>query len=151
MSWRASLAGASLSLAVAACATAPPPATEADIAAIETVLADQATAWNAGDVRGFMAGYAESEDLRFASGGTITRGWQATLDRYLARYNTREKMGVLDFTDLEIELLGPDAAVIHGRWHLTRDGDTPHGLFTLIARRMKGNWRIVSDTTTSAD
>lgn len=150
MSWRGGLAGAGLIL-LAACATAPATAPEADIAAIEAVLADQAAAWNAGDVRGFMAGYAESEALRFASGGTVTRGWQATLDRYLSRYDTREKMGVLDFSDLEVELLGPDAAVIHGHWQLTRDGDTPHGLFTLIARRINGQWRIVSDTTTSAD
>ena len=150
MSWRAGLAGAGLIL-VTACASTPLPSAASDEAAIATVLNAQAAAWNAGDVRGFMDGYEQSEDLRFGSGGTVTRGWQATLDRYLSRYDTREKMGHLDFTDLEIERLGPDAAVIHGRWKLTRGSDAPHGLFTLIARRIDGNWKIVSDTTTSAD
>ncbi|MCI4646044.1 MAG: nuclear transport factor 2 family protein [Hyphomonadaceae bacterium] len=150
MNWRGGLAGAGLIL-VTACVSTPAPSPEADIAAIAGVLDAQAAAWNAGDIPGFMAGYHQSEDLRFASGGTVVRGWQPTLERYLARYDSAAKMGKLDFTDLEILPLGPDAAVIHGRWHLTRANDAPHGLFTLIARRIEGKWQIVSDTTTSAD
>ena len=64
-------------------------------AEIFTVLETQQTAWNTGDIPGFMEGYWKSEELRFASGGSITYGWQATLDRYLTSYDSPEKMGEL--------------------------------------------------------
>ncbi|MEQ8558688.1 MAG: nuclear transport factor 2 family protein [Henriciella sp.] len=140
---------------LAACQTASPHETSADAAAdkaaITAILDQQDTAWNAGDIDGFMQGYWQSPELRFASGGTVVRGYEKTLQRYKARYSSPEKMGKLDTHELEIVLLSEDAAVVHGRWELTRDADTPGGLFTLILRRMDGEWKIISDTTTSAD
>lgn len=146
----------SASLLISACAHRGmsehgPAFTEADELAIRTLLETQDAAWNAGDVDGFMDGYWVSPELRFASGGTVTRGYQETLDRYKQRYPNRDLMGQLSFDELEIVPLGEDAAVVHGRWLLTRENDTPGGLFTLIFRRIDGSWNIVSDTTTSAD
>ena len=124
----------------------------AAVAAIRTELARSVSAWNAGDVRAFMTSYWQDERLRFASGGSVTRGWQATLDRYLERYgNNARSMGRLSFSGLEIDPLGGDAAVVFGRYHLDRDGETSEGLFTLIWRRIDGAWRIVADHTSSAD
>lgn len=137
-------------VAVSACATAPVPAEQAEadmIAVIET----QQAAWNNGDITGFMAGYIQNETLRFASGGSVTRGWQDTHDRYQARYSDRSIMGELIFDDLEAQRLSADAGVVHGRWQLIRENDAPSGLFTLIFRKIDGQWVIVSDTTTSAD
>ena len=46
-------------------------------------------------------------------------------------------MGKLEFSDLRIQPLGPDSAFVRGAWHLTMtDGKTPHGLFTLIFRKV---------------
>lgn len=120
------------------------------VAAIRAVLDAQVEAWNRGDIEGYMKGYARSEDTEFVSGDTLTRGWQTVADRYRAKYDTREKMGTLRFSDLEIEVLGPDAAFATGRWHLTRAGDAPHGRFTLILRRLPDGWRIVHDHTSAA-
>ena len=78
---------------------------------IQQIIADQAAAWNKGDLDAFMAGYAELPDLRFASGGTVTYGWQETLDRYKQHYPDRAAMGALTFSDLDIEVLAPDAAL----------------------------------------
>ena len=69
---------------------------------------------------------------------------------YKKGYDTREKMGTLMFSDLDVKVVSKDAAIVIGRWQLTRDKDTPHGRFTLIFRRMAGNWRIVHDHTSSA-
>ena len=97
-----------------------------------------------------MDGYARSGDIVFVSGDSVTRGWQTVLDRYKKSYDTREKMGTLAFSDLEIKVMGKDVATAHGRWQLTRAADKPHGRFTLIFRRDGKNWRIVHDHTSSA-
>ena len=118
---------------------------------IAEVINAQQTAWNSGDIDGFMQGYWVSPDLRFASGGTVTRGWQATRDRYHERYSDRAIMGQLTFDQIEIVELADDAAIVHGAWALQREHDRPAGLFTLVFRQIDGNWKIVSDTTTSAE
>lgn len=120
------------------------------IAAIRMVLDAQVAAWNRGDIEGFMDGYARSPDTIFISGDSVTHGWQTVLDRYKKGYDTREKMGTLQFSDLDTKVISKDAAVVNGRWQLTRERDTPHGRFTLIFRRTGQNWRIVHDHTSSA-
>lgn len=118
-------------------------------AAIVDVMTAQSEAWNRGDIPAFMEFYWKDDQLRFASGGNVVRGWQGTLNRYLNTYSSAEKMGHLDFTDLEVQPLAPDAAVVYGRWKLTRSADTPSGLFTLIFRNFGDGWVIISDTTTA--
>ena len=119
-------------------------------AAVRAVLDAQREAWNRGDVAGYMDGYARSKNTIFVSGDTVTRGWQTVLDRYKKNYDSREKMGTLTFSDLEIRPIGNDAAIVLGRWHLQRAKDEPHGRFTLILRRTKQGWKIVHDHTSSA-
>jgi uncharacterized protein (TIGR02246 family) len=120
------------------------------IAAIRAVLDAQRDAWNRGDIEGYMDGYARSEDTVFVSGDNVTRGWQTVLERYKKAYDSREKMGSLTFSDLEITLIGNDHATVLGRWHLKRSKDEPHGRFTLIMRRTKLGWKIIHDHTSSA-
>ena len=115
--------------------------------AIRKVMDEQAAAWNRGDLEGFMTGYWRSEKLTFISGTEVTRGWQQTLDNYRKGYNSREKMGVLMFSDLEFTIFSKDAAVVLGSWALKRKKDTPHGKFTLTFRKFKEGWRIVMDHT----
>lgn len=114
---------------------------------IRGVMNEQVAAWNDGDVDGFMRGYWNSDKLLFISGDNVTRGWQPTLDRYKKNYDSRAKMGVLKFSDLEITVLSKDAAVVLGSWALTRENDSPHGRFTLTFRKFKEGWRIVMDHT----
>jgi uncharacterized protein (TIGR02246 family) len=116
--------------------------------AIQQVLDDQDAAWNKGDLDGFMKGYWKSDKLTFFSGNDKTSGWQATLERYQKKYQGEGKeMGKLTFKDVEIELLGPDAAVVRGRFLLVRSKDKPTGLFTLILKKFPEGWRIVHDHT----
>jgi ketosteroid isomerase-like protein len=119
-------------------------------AAIRAVLDAQAAAWNRGDLEGYMDGYDRSPNTEFVGGDTITRGWQTVLDRYRKNYNSREKMGVLTFSDLEITVLSKDAALVLGRWRLKRANDEPHGTFSLLFRKTKAGWRIVHDHSSAA-
>jgi len=115
--------------------------------AIRKVMDEQAVAWNRGDIDEFMKGYWNSDKLVFVSGDRVTRGWQPTLDNYKRNYDSRAKMGALSFSDLEINILAKDAAVVLGSWSLAREKDNPHGKFTLIFRKFKEGWRIVMDHT----
>jgi ketosteroid isomerase-like protein len=114
---------------------------------IRSVMNEQTAAWNRGDIPGFMRGYWNSDKLVFVGSSGVTRGWQPTLDRYKKSYETREKMGTLAFSDLEIEVLSKDAAVVLGSWSLARATDNPNGKFTLIFRKFKDGWRIIHDHT----
>jgi uncharacterized protein (TIGR02246 family) len=121
--------------------------------AIEQVLRTQQDAWNRHDLEAFMAGYWDSPDLTFFSGAKETSGWQGTLDRYRATYaSAGHEMGKLDFSDLRIEMLGPEAAFVRGSWQLTlSDGKTPHGRFTLVFRKFPDGWKIIHDHTSAAE
>jgi beta-aspartyl-peptidase (threonine type) len=127
-------------------ADADKPAGEA--AAVRKVLDDQVVAWNKGDLKGFMEGYWNSPKLSFFSGKTPTRGWKETHERYEKRYRAEGKeMGKLAFSDLEIEMLGPDSALVRGKWALETSKEKHAGLFTLIFKKQTGGWRIVHDHT----
>ena len=132
------------------CAAATVPAQSKDEktkAAIRKVMDDQTAAWNRGDIEGFMQGYWNSPEMMFVSGDTMTKGWQPTLERYKKSYDSREKMGVLSFSETEITLTGKDSAVVFGRFTLERKDDKPTGLFTLNFRKFKDGWKIILDHT----
>lgn len=140
-----------VAIALAGCQSSGPdfdPAAEK--AAIRAVLADQVAAWNAGDLERFMAGYAQTDSLRFASGGSVRHGWATTLERYRKSYPDRAAMGTLAFEQLDIRVLAPEWAMVFGRWQLDRADDAPSGLFTLMFQRRAEGWRIVHDHTSSA-
>ena len=118
--------------------------------AVRAVLDAQRDAWNRGDIEGYMDGYDRSPNTEFVGGDNISRGWQTVLDRYKKNYNSREKMGTLTFSELEITVLSKDAALVLGRWRLKRANDEPHGTFTLLFRKSKAGWRIVHDHSSSA-
>lgn len=124
---------------------------EADVA-LRQLLGDQQEAWNRGDLEGFMAGYAQTDTLRFASGGSVRTGWQEALDSYRSGYPDRAAMGELTFDDVDVQVMTKEWALIFGRWTLEREKDRPSGLFTLIAHRKgpSSEWKIVHDHTSSA-
>ena len=120
------------------------------VSPIESVLSAQHDAWNRGDIDAFMNGYARSASTVFVSEDEVTRGWETVRDRYRAKYSDRAKMGTLSFSEIEVTMLSPDAAVVLGRWKLKRENDEPHGRFTLIFKRLPEGWRIVHDHTSAA-
>ena len=121
------------------------------VPAILRVLQAQTEAWNRGDLEAYMEGYWKSDNLIFYGGGTVVRGWQATLERYRRRYQSEGRaMGRLDFPDQEVEILGADTALARGHYHLKMpDGSEPRGLYTVILRKRSEGWRIVHDHSSS--
>ena len=120
------------------------------VAEIQSVLTAQQDAWNRGDIDDFMNGYARSASTVFISEDEVRRGWETVRDRYRIKYSDRAKMGTLSFSEIEVTMLSPDAAVVLGRWRLKRGNDEPHGRFTLIFKHLPEGWRIVHDHTSAA-
>jgi uncharacterized protein (TIGR02246 family) len=117
--------------------------------AIRKVLSDQVAAWNRGDVKAFMDGYENSPATTFV-GSTITKGHAAVLERYIEKYPTKEKMGMLTFSGLEIRMLGTDYASVIGHFHLDRTkeaGGEASGIFTLLFKKTAEGWKIIQDHT----
>jgi ketosteroid isomerase-like protein len=142
-------AGAALVLLVSCAApSAAGGLSDAEVSArVRRTLADQTTAWNMGDVRGFMDGYRASDATTFVSGTTLERGHANLLERFLKRY-PEGKMGKLEFTELEVHPLDGEAAYAFARYKLS--GDTQQtGMFTLIFKRDGDRFVIVHDHTTS--
>jgi uncharacterized protein (TIGR02246 family) len=142
-----------LTLVLSAAAQTTPASANITTAAITAVLRAQVAAWNHHDLNAFMSGYWNSSELTFFSGGHENHGWQQALDHYRATYaSPGHDMGKLEFANLRVEPLGPDAAFVRGEYHLTMpDGKTPHGLFTLIFRKFPDGWKIIHDHSSAAE
>ena len=122
----------------------PPPTTDEQL--IRAALAEQAAAWNRGDLAAYMAGgYWESDSLLFVGASGPTYGYAATLARYRQRYPDAARMSQLTFEVLSIRRLSPDHRFVVGKWALTREKDAPAGFFTLLWAKKQGRWVIIAD------
>ena len=99
---------------------------------VRKLLSDQVDAWNAGNIEGYMEGYWKSDSTTFISGANVTLGYNEVLARYKKSYNSREKMGKLEFSDLQVRTVSSSVAIATGIWKLMRQKDQPWGRFTLI-------------------
>lgn len=113
---------------------------------IRQILDRQTRAWNAGDLDLFMAGYWKNDSLMFIGKSGVTYGWQETLDNYKRGYPDRTAMGELSFQLLELRPLSPDCFFfVVGKWHLKRSIGDLEGHYTLLWKKIKGEWVIVAD------
>jgi hypothetical protein len=109
------------------------------------ILDQQTQAWNDGNLEKFMVGYWENDSLMYVGKGGVTYGYRQTLENYKKNYGTTDKMGQLKFTILHVNKLSSQVYQVVGKWFLKRSVGDVGGHFTLIFRKMKGEWKIVSD------
>src|SRR6186713_1469291 len=110
--------------------------------AILALVARMEAAWNRGDFRGYMEGFA-NPDVVFVSRGEFQKDWQGTLDHYIRDYGgAEERRGTLHFSDIRIEMLGPDAAQLISRYRLDRPENPQDGINTRLMRKRGGQWVI---------
>jgi len=109
------------------------------------ILDRQTEAWNRGDLSGFMNGYWESDSLMYIGKSGVTYGYASTLQRYQQNYGDTSRMGRLTFRILHVKRLSPRYFLVVGQWSLRRSAGDVGGHYTLLFRRMAGQWVIVSD------
>jgi uncharacterized protein (TIGR02246 family) len=124
----------------------PPSATAADEQAekeaILALIARMEAAWNRGDYRGYMEGFA-NPDVVFVSRGQFQKDWQGTLDHYVRDYGASEATrGRLRFFDIRIEMLAPDTAQLISRYQLDRPANPQDGINTRLMRKRGDKWVI---------
>jgi uncharacterized protein (TIGR02246 family) len=112
---------------------------------IDALFEHQIEAWNTGDTQRFMEGYWEDDRLIFVGSSGPTYGYQNTLKGYNKRYPNRAAMGTLAFDILEKRQWDRRTIQVVGKFTLYREHDTPTGHFTLLLRKIKRKWVIVSD------
>jgi uncharacterized protein (TIGR02246 family) len=114
---------------------------------IRDILNKQLISWNAGDIKGFMFYYWQSDSLQFVTSKGIVKGWENMLSYYQKAYPTKEKMGSLDFDVIDVHILSPESAFLIGRWRVLSNEKTNEGYFSLVFKKIKGDWLIVVDHT----
>lgn len=116
-----------------------------DEAAIRNSLAQQTIAWNGGDIVKFMEPYWHSDSLMFIGRSGITYGWKKTLENYKKNYPDAAAMGKLDYTIIQAKRLSVLYFSVVGKWHLARTIGDLNGYFTLLFKKIKKTWVIISD------
>ncbi|SER75353.1 YybH family protein [Pedobacter rhizosphaerae] len=116
-----------------------------DKQAILDLLEQQRTDWNKGNIEAYMQGYAKTDSLLFVGKSGPTYGWQKTLDNYKRGYPDKAAMGFLTFGIKKVDFLSKETALVLGSWHLKREKDEPQGYFTLILKKIAGEWKVVVD------
>lgn len=112
---------------------------------IQKLLQAQQKSWNEGKIEAYMQGYWNNDSLTFVGKRGVTRGWKNTLANYKKSYPDKITMGKLELQILNIKLLKKDLAFVVGKWDLKRNIGDVGGHFTLLMRKLKGKWVIVSD------
>jgi len=118
---------------------------QSDVKAIASILDNQITAWNNGDLDAFMAGYLKSDSLVFIGKAGTTYGYQNTLENYKKSYPDTNHMGKLNFDIVSMKPLDQDYYFVIGKWYLKRPVGDVNGVFTLLLRKTKDGWKIIAD------
>jgi len=116
-----------------------------DEQAIRKILAHQITEWNKGNIDGFMKGYWENDSLLFLGKSGPKYGYANTLSNYKKNYPDTTVMGKLAFEVLKVQPLSPDTYFVVGKFMLQRTIGNLSGYYTLLFKKIKGEWVIVVD------
>jgi ketosteroid isomerase-like protein len=109
------------------------------------LLEGQRQAWNRGDLVDYMQGYSKSDSLLFVGKSGPQYGWDTTFANYRKSYPDKKTMGFLSFDIKEVRMISADHAFVLGAWHLKREKDEPKGYFTLIVKKIIGEWKVIAD------
>ena len=112
---------------------------------IRQAMKEQLDAWNAGDINRFMETYWKNDSLMFIGKKGVTYGWENTKLNYIKSYPDTTVMGKLDFNIIQVKRLSVIYFSVVGKWHLTRSIGDISGHFTLLFKRVKNKWVIISD------
>lgn len=113
--------------------------------AIRKILEDQNAAWNKGNLDSFMIGYWQNDSLMFIGKSGPTYGYNKTLENYKKGYPDTAHMGKFTSTIISIKKLSNDYYFVLGKWFLKRTVGDAGGHYTLLFKKINGQWKIIVD------
>lgn len=113
--------------------------------AIKKMLAAQEAAWNNGDLEKFMIGYWNNDSLLFIGKNGPKYGYNVTLENYKKGYGDTTKMGKFTSTILSMKKISRKYYFVVGKWYLKRSIGDVSGHYTLLIKKINGEWVIVAD------
>lgn len=116
-----------------------------DELAIKKMLAAQEKAWNDGSLDKFMVGYWQNDSLLFIGSKGPKYGYRTTLENYKKNYPDAAHMGHFTSTILSMKKLSADYYFVVGKWFLKRTVGDASGHYTLLIKKINGQWLIVAD------
>ncbi|WP_442267463.1 YybH family protein [Tenacibaculum sp. ZS6-P6] len=120
---------------------------EQDKKEIRALMKHQASDWSRHDLDCFMLGYWKSDSLKFQGRNGITYGWKKTLEKYKKSYPYAEDSGKLKFKIRTISKIESNSYYVMGEYNLTRETGKLDGIFMVIFKKIKGEWKIIADTS----
>lgn len=122
-------------------------AQDADEIAVRQLLENQTKAWSKGNVEEFMQGYWHSDSLVFTGKNGVKYGYNTVLENYKKNYPDTAAMGKLHFNLLQLKKLSSQYYFVIGKFELQRSAGNLEGYFTLLFKKIKNKWFIISDHT----
>ncbi len=122
-------------------------AQDADEMAVRQLLDNQTKAWSKGNIEEFMQGYRQSDSLVFIGKNGLKYGYKTMLENYRKNYPDTAAMGKLHFDLLQLKKLSFEYYYVIGKWHLQRSLGNLQGHFTLLLKKIRNRWFIISDHT----
>lgn len=113
---------------------------------IESLLQRGVSAWNAGDLNGYVATYADAASTTMLRSDERIVGRDAIRTTLAPLFETGAPRDSLYLEDIEVRPLPPLIGIVTGRYVLERAGSDPTGgWFTMVVRRVGDGWRIVHE------
>lgn len=118
-----------------------------DIKDLASVMNSMTAIWNKGDLKSFLSFYKNDDSTIYVS-STILAGYKNIAKRYITHYPTKQSMGKLAISNLQIKLLPPSYAMTIGNWKLEREGmSNAEGVFSVLCEKTSEGWKIIVDHT----
>ena len=113
---------------------------------IESLLQRSVEAWNAGDLDGYVATYADGASTAMLTPDGRVVGQEAIRSLAAPAFEPGAERDSIRFEDIEVRPLPPLIGIVTGRYLYERSGTVrTDGWFTIVVRRAGVGWRIVHD------
>ncbi len=124
-------------------------ATREQLDVTKVVLA-QERAWNQGDLDAYLKTYKEAPETEAILNGPV-HGFEAIRNAMHTSFPSRDSMGTLEQSAVEVKELGPNFALALGHYRLLRsrkNGGDAEGIFTEIFEKTDAGWKLVFSENT---
>jgi ketosteroid isomerase-like protein len=124
-------------------------ATRQQLDVVKIILAQQ-NAWNKGDLDSYLSHYKDSPDTQ-AVLANLVRGIDNIRSAFRQNFPSKDSMGAIEDTDIEVKALGDTYALATGKYHLNRpkkSGGPIEGTFMELFEKTPAGWQIIFSQST---